>query len=101
MCTILDCDKEISLLCSGFNASYCTDPLIHSFCPSLCGYDVDLSMIKSNCSNKTTDVMHTTITPNTCEKVLNCTNEGTFNPNDCTCKCLPAWSGSCKDFDRN
>ena len=97
----MDCQKENSFFCKDLDKSNCSDPVVKSICPSVCGYDVESTLIKTNCSSNTTDSIVTTPKPMSCEEELNCKNEGTFNPNDCTCKCLPAWSGSCKDFDRN
>ena len=75
MCTELNCKYE-SEQCSLYPVEACSDSNIKYFCPKLCGLCEETS----------------------CGQVLNCGNNGEFNPYNCSCFCLPMWSGNSCDI---
>ena len=99
MCTTLNCDNEIESLCSFNNSIQCQDPLTYSFCPSVCGYDKNSSIVEKDCKKNSTDIVlnnQTTIAMG-CKEILNCKNNGVFNNISCSCVCFPIWAGPCKN----
>ena len=81
----MKCDSQLSF-CDHYDLSDCRDELLASYCPILCG----------PCDERTISIT-TTRTNKECANLLDCNNSGYFDTDDCSCHCLPAWSGPCKN----
>lgn len=93
----------MSFLCAEYNKSFCSNPVFYSFCPSICGYNVESTNVSVDCDVKTTEYSEMRSTdddkitnfPATHCPMLDCKNGGSVDFKLCSCICHLPWSGSC------
>ena len=66
MCENLECDQQPPICDALFDSSKCSDPIVTSFCPKLCGL----------CGNG----------ESSCKELI-CENGGEFQIDSCSCNC--------------